>query len=170
MIRRLIILLLILNSSFAQNLPPQSEIKKMNASEKILLYENNIKNPSKAITYSLLLSSYGHKYVGKWRKGLLFTSAEAGFSLLGLYELVSGCMDQINPYGSTNCEISSSAYVFFGLSGFLKIWEIIDAGKEAKTFNRKLYKSIYGEEPPSISLYLEPAYQGVNLTMSYAFD
>ena len=169
MIRRLIILLLIVGCGFAQDLPSQSEIDNMTNSGKILLYERNSKDPYKAIIYSSLLSSYGHKYVGKWRKGLLFTSAEVGFSFLGLYELVSGCIDQINPYGSTNCKISSSSYVFFGLAGFLKIWEIIDAGKEAKKFNRKLYKSIYGKEPPPISFKIQPTYKGTNLTMNYSF-
>ena len=50
------------------------------------------------------------------------------------------------------------------------IWEKIDAGKEVTKYNNKLYKSIFGKEPPSFSLNLQPTYQGANFTMSYAFN
>ena len=46
---------------------------------------------------------------------------------------------------------------------------IIDAQKEVKRYNSRVYKSIFGKEPPSISFNLQPISQGANFTMSYAF-
>ena len=68
----LIIALLIVGSLFGQNLPPQSNITNMTASEKMMLYNMNKKSPARVVTYSFLLGSSGHAYAGNWNKGLLF--------------------------------------------------------------------------------------------------
>ena len=62
----------------------------------------------------------------------------------------------------TGISFAGFAIIFF--------WEKIDAGKEVKKYNRRLYKSIYNQEPPSFSLNLQPTYQGATLTISYAFN
>ena len=50
------------------------------------------------------------------------------------------------------------------------IWQIVDAGKQTKIYNKNLYRKIFGQESPSMSFKLKPTYQGANLTMSYAFN
>ena len=52
----------------------------------------------------------------------------------------------------------------------ISIWDKMDAGQEVVKYNNKLYKLLYGKNPPSFSLNLQPTYQGANLTMSYSLD
>ena len=49
------------------------------------------------------------------------------------------------------------------------IWQIVDAGKETKKYNNNIYRKIFGKEPPSFSLKLQPNYKGANLSMTYSF-
>ena len=64
---------------------------------------------------------------------------------------------------------SALSYATLGF-GLVRILEIVDATKEVKKYNNKLYKQIFGKEPPSFSMKLQPTYQGATLTMSYAFN
>ena len=57
-----------------------------------------------------------------------------------------------------------------GISVLIQIWELIDIGMETKRYNHNLYREIFGKEPPSFSLNLQPTYQGANLTLAYKFD
>ena len=58
-----------------------------------------------------------------------------------------------------------------GVVGFIyfSIKEWTDASKEVHRYNDRIYKEIFGKEPPSFSLNLQPTYQGANLNLSYSF-
>ena len=58
----------------------------------------------------------------------------------------------------------------YNLKDDLSIWERVDVYKEVKKYNNRIYKDIFGKEPPSFSLNLQPTYQGANLTLAYKFD
>ena len=176
---------------FGQNLPPQSEIRKMATSEKMMLYNMNKKSPARAVTYSFLLASSGHAYADNWSRGLLFFGSEIGALTLA-YVFHRKAYDngycergtlQDDGYGCdtggifTNHDVwyPDKEYNIISLSFLASVpiiyfWEKVDAVKEVKKYNKILYKSIYGKEPPSISLNLQPTYQGATLTMSYALD
>ena len=191
-----LILILIAGSLFAQNLPPQSEIREMTTSEKMMLYNMNIKSPARAVTYSFLLGSSGHAYAGNWKRGQLFLASEIGILGLSIFlfdrawaneycqegELKvnylgnSECWDYNNP--SNPCcsgtdpdpKYNTAFNIVLATLPIVYFWDKIDAGKEVKKYNNKLYKSIFGKEPTSIGFKLQPTYQGANLTMSYSLD
>ena len=60
-------------------------------------------------------------------------------------------------------------YTWIICAGIMRTWELVDVLISTNNHNKKLYKSIYGEEPPPISFKLQPTYKGANLTMSYSF-
>ena len=150
---------------FAQSLPPQSDIDKMPASGKMLLYDMNKKSPTWGVINSLLLSSCGHAYAKNWKRGLYFAGAEIGGVVGGL--MLYDIHLFKNRYQPDGHPILS--YLSWTLAGVMRIWEVIDAGKEVKKYNRRVYKTIYGKEPPSFSLNLQPTYKGANLSMTYSF-
>ena len=152
-------------SLFAQYLP---DVSKMSETEKMLVFENNKKSPALGVVSSFLLPSTGHAYSGNWGKGLIFF----GSSFICFYYSINNAFDYSSSPTKTTVELDwnyKSTLTFFLAMGF-RTCEIIDAGKEVKKYNNKLYKSIFGQEPPSFSLKLQPTYQGANLTMSYAFN
>ena len=55
-------------------------------------------------------------------------------------------------------------------SGGIYIFSLIDVYREAKSYNSKLYHSLFKTEPPNISLNLYPTYRGVNLLMSFSVN
>ena len=142
--------------------------------EKQIQYNLYKKNPKTAVLLSLLCPSLGHAYAGNWIRGTPFLVGEsisfAGASIV-LIQSSIGYMLEAEKGNSVNSKgtYNATKWLFFiGVS--ISIWEKIDAGKEVKKYNRRLYKSIYGKEPQSMSFKLQPTYQGVNLTMSYAFE
>ena len=190
-----LIFILTVGGLFAQYLP---DVSKMSETEKMLVYENNKKSPALGVVFSLLLPTAGHAYAGKWGKGLMFLGGEVlcGVFSLGYYskakdkryttcpsyyeeiEGKDGCWNEsydgeiyrVYDVEIPNHEMQRKSFGFLlGYVG-LVVWEKIDAGKEVKKYNKKLYKHIFGKEPPSFSLNLQPTYQGANLTMSYSFD
>ena len=156
----LFIALLIVGSVFAQSLPLQSAIEEMTPSEKYLLYQNMKQDPVENMLRSYLFPTLGHYRINKWKRGQkiyiggLLISLGSGIVLDAI----------IQPD-------ESSGFIYAMIGGVIThIWQIVDAGKETKKYNRRLYKSIYGKEPPPISFKLQPTYKGANLTMSYSFN
>ena len=160
-----IVLLLLFGSLIAQTLPSRATTDKMSDSEKMMLYNMNKKDPSTAIIYSLLLSSAGHAYAGKWGRGLLFTGAQVASVVVA----VATCdFDEYDLWDDT-CYPTGTSYMFYGLAGVIGIWQIFDASKVTKEYNRNVYRSIYLEEPTFWGFNLKPTYKGANLTLSYTF-
>ena len=170
---------LMFGSLFAQYLPDMSD---MNETEKMLVFENNEKHPELGVIFSIFLPTSGHAYAGNWLRGIIFTGSKYS-AIIGGALLPEKCSTTTYPtdtfnstspsYGFTDiykkCETDPISYVLFGLGVVLHWWEIIDAGKEVTRYNDKLYRHIFGKEPPSISFNLQPISNGANLTMSYAF-
>ena len=148
-----------LGGLFAQYLP---DVSQMSETEKMLVFENNKKSPALGVLFSLLLPSTGHAYAGNWREGLFFTAGQASALPIG-FIMCRGAFNDEN----TACEILG--WTSISTMAVLRVWEIIDAGKEVKRYNNNVYRKIFDREPPSFSLNLQPTYQGANLTMSYSF-
>ena len=160
-----LILILMVGSLFAQNLPPQSDIEKMTATEKMMLYNMNQQNPTSNMLASWLVPTLGHYKTGNWKRGAtiyfggLLISFGAG---LGLDYMIE-----------QDGDVTSDDGLFIGWIGgaiISNIWQVADAGIQTKRYNRRLYKSIFGQEPSSIGFKLQPTCQGATLTMSYAFN
>ena len=160
LIRRLIILLLIVGCLFAQKIPSQSIIEGMTPAEKHLLYQNMQQDPVENMVRSYLFPTLGHYKVNNWERGAKIYLGGLLISL-GSGILLESALKQDEPSGFI--------YAMIG-AAITHIWQIVDAGKETKKYNRRLYKSIYGKESPSITINLLPFYQGANITMSYAFN
>jgi len=156
----LIISLLIVRCLFAQYLPSQSELEEMTLAEKIILYQNMQKDPVLIMASSYLLPTLGHYRVNNWERGAkiyfggILISVASGIVLDAVFR-------PSEPYGFI--------YAMIGVP-IIHVWQIVDAGKETKKYNRRLYKTIYGTEPPSIGFNLQPTYKGANLTMTYSFN
>ena len=156
----LLIALLIVGCVFSQNLPLQSEIAKMTHTEKTLLYHNMQQDPLENMVRSYLFPTLGHHRINKWERGAkiyfggLLISVGSGIVLDAVFQ---------------PDEPSGFIYAMIG-GAIAHVWQIVDVGKETKKYNRRLYKTIYGTEPPSIGFNLQPTYKGANLTMTYSFN
>ena len=150
---------------FAQYLPPQSEIVKMSSTEKLMLYNLNKKSPALGVVYGMIVPTLGHAYSNNWKRGIMINSAK-----LSSYILSVIYNDNAFDAGSKRKDYEKKSELFENLFLLILIADVVDSGFEATKYNRKLYKNIFGEEPPSFSLHLQPTYQGANLTMSYAFN
>ena len=154
-----LILILMIGSLFAQYLP---DVSKMSEIEKMHVFAYNKKSPELAIGFTILLPTTGYAYAGNWEKGLLFLGGRIGSLIL----VGVGSHNQtINP-DDKHPEITIGSIGYLSLT----LAELIGVTKEIRIYNNKLYKQIFGKEPPSLSLNLQPTYQGANLTMSYSLD
>ena len=150
-----LILILMLGSLLGENLPPQLAIDKMTSSDKMTLYIIEKKSPAIGVMLSSLMPTAGHLYTAKWRRGLILAVPQVGLLVMGI----------LTPSHDTKTiEIAYSGSAVF------KILELVDARNQVKKYNRNLYKSIFGNELPSIGLTLQPTYKGANLTMFLSFD
>ena len=162
MLRRLTILLLIVGSLFTQNLPPQTDIENMTASERMILYENHNKSIGIAMGLNLFpfpFSSIGFAYIKDWKRGLLYDAA---------YGINLG----IIAYTYDNQILSDKQLgIMLVITNIaLYTYKSYDLFKQTKQYNHNLYKVIMGEAPPKIGFKFQPTYQGANLTMSYSLD
>ena len=162
MIRRqtiLLIALLIVGCVFSQNLPLQSEIAKMTHTEKTLLYHNMQQDPVENMVRSYLFPTLGHHRINKWERGAkiyfggLLISVASGIVLDAVFQ-----------------PTEPSVFIYAMIGGAIThVWQVVDAGKETNKYNRRLYKTIFGTEPPSIGFHFQPTYKGANLSMTYSF-
>ena len=155
----LLLAILTVGCVFAQNLPLQSEIEEMTSSEKILLYQNMQQYPIDNMMRSYFLPTIGHYRVNNWERGAkiyfggILISVGLGISLETVLQ-----------------KNENEGYMYAMIGGVIThIWQIVDAGKETKKYNRRLYKTIYGKEPSPISFKLQSTYNGANISMTYSF-
>ena len=110
---------------------------------------------------SWVFPSMGHAYAGNWRRGGYFVIAEISCLYIALSDYSA------KPQGVLVKDDTISMASSLGLFGLL-IWEKIDAYQEVEKYNNRIYKKIFGKEPPSFSLNLQPTYNGINLSLNYS--
>jgi len=136
------------------------DFEDMSQTEKMLMYNSHIKSPAVGVLFEFLLPTLGHAYAGNWKRGLAFKGAQIGTWII---------IDLLGPSEIGRYTGDEGEYAI-GISVLIQIWELIDIGMETKRYNHNLYREIFGKEPPSFSLNLQPTYQGANLTLAYKFD
>ena len=157
-----LILILIVGSLYAKNLPPQSDIENMTKSERMILYENHNKSIPLAMTLNLALfpfSSICFAYIKDWKRGLLYDAA---------FMINLGIIASLYESSLLSSEALGPMLVVTNIP--LYTYKSYDLFKQTKQYNHNLYKVIMGEAPPKIGFNLQPTYQGANLTMSYSLD
>ena len=176
-----LIILMMVGTIFGQM---KLNYNEMSDFEKIYIYESEKKSPILGIAFSLVLPSSGHAYAGNWKRGLLFKSAEISAFSLSLITSEIAWENGTCPNGyvkddyecyNTNenyvdvepTYLNKVSMVLMASVPVLIIWEFVDVMKSVKKYNHNIFREIFGEEPPSFSLNLQPAYNGANLTLSY---
>ena len=157
-----LILILTVSSLFAQNLPPQSDIENMTASERIILYGNYNKSTGIAMGLTLIpfpFSSICFAYIKDWERGLLYDAA---------FMINLGIIASLYESSLLSAELLGPMLLITNIP--LYTYKSYDLFKQTKQYNHNLYKVIMGEAPPKIGFNLQPTYQGANLTMSYSLD
>ena len=157
-----LILILMVGSLFAQNLPPQSDIENMTASERMILYENHNKSIGIAMGLNLFpfpFSSIGFAYINDWERGLLYNAAYMTNMGIIAFTYESSLLSE---------ELLGPMLLITNIA--LYTYKSYDLLKRTKQYNHNLYKIIMEEETPKIGLNLQPTYQGATLTMSYSFN
>jgi len=137
------------------------DFEDMSDSEKYMVYNSHRKSPTTGVLLEWLLPTLGHAYAGNWKRGLAFKGGQIGFIF---------ALDLVTESDGIFHIATEEIYPFFIGLGLIQIWEFVDVGMETKKYNYKLYREIFGKEPPSFSLNLHPTYQGANLTLAYKFD
>ena len=122
-----------------------------NSQEKLHMYKykhkyNNAKiNPFLNTLYNLIIPTSGHYRIKKWKRGAtIFCSLFFVAKLQKRSE--SHTMDLVMPP------------------------LLLDTFLQTIAYNKNQYRTIFGKEPPSLSMKLQPTYQGAHITMSYAFN
>ena len=111
----------------------QSEIEKMTSSERILLYQTMQQEPIENMVRGYFFPTLGHSRINQWERGAKIYLGGLLISL-GSGILLESALKQDEPSGFI--------YAMIGAT-ITHIWQIVDAGKETKKYNRRLYKSIY---------------------------
>ena len=148
-------LIILFAFSFAQY---GKDFEAMSQTEKMIEYNLSKKDPTATVIFELLLPTSGYAYAGKWPRGLIVRIAQVPMSLLIGGGLVD--MQIIEGGWSTLLGIVATSHILCS----------VDALNQTKKYNHNLYRDIFGKEPPSFSLNLQPTYQGANLTLAYKFD
>lgn len=145
-----------------------SKDEELSETTKSLMYVSQKKSPGTAVIFSLLLTSAGHAYAGKWPRGLLFSLGRIGFGVLAItqgFEEETECSDWI-------CveETKLTEMYYMGIIGIiaLGIVEAVDAYHVTEDYNNKLRERIYSDEHGS-RIQIIPQNNGVNLQYSFDF-
>ena len=148
-----------LGSLFAQ----ESDLSTLNNTEKMLYYQSERLSPTQAVIYQTTFPTLGYAYVNNWEKGIALDVVRIISLAVGINGLKWS--DKKNDY-------NNQPMGYLGLFSFVgvSVYQFIDVYKIAKSYNSKLYHSLFGTNPPEFSLNVQPTYQGANLTMSYAFN
>ena len=164
------IFLLIINLAFSQD-----EI--LSSTEKMLYYNSERLSRGQAIAFELLLPTAGFIYAKDLKRGIFLGVLRAGtiwfsyvyyLSAEGLfYHTTEGeeRYDYRNLYYDIRLE---SRAALFG-AAVLALYSSYRVSKSVDNYNDDLYRSIFGKEPSSFSLNLQPTYQGANLNLAYNF-
>ena len=109
-----------------------------------------------------LFPTWGHSKINKWKRGAKIYIGGLLISMgLGI------AIDAISQKTEDN---DPAGFIYTMLGGAIThIWCIVDVGKQTKIYNENLYRKIYQKEPPTLSLNIQPKYQGANLIMTYSF-
>ena len=142
----------------------------------MMLYENQKKKPATAVIWSVLIPSAGHAYAKNWGKGLLFAAGRIG---LVVFAITQGIEEKQSSreesgdyyyYGEYEYRVEANSTYYVGLLGStaLGIWEMLDAAKEVKKYNRNLHNQLFPGQP-YIGLHMAPMNRGGKLMLSYNF-
>ena len=124
------------------NVSPNSQVKLHMYKHK---YNNAKINPFLNTLYNLIIPTSGHYRIKKWKRGAtIFCSLFLVAKLQKRSE--SHTMDLVMPP------------------------LLLDTFLQTIAYNKNQYRTIFGKEPPSFSMKLQPILQGANLAMSYAFN
>ena len=166
-----ILLTLIISCSLSYGQYYGKDFKDMSQSEKIMMYNSYNKSPALGILYEALLPTAGYAYSGNWVDGVKLKGIQiSGLITINWIMTESGLIGYDTNSGMLD---DSSDEVILSELGFLvltQIYSYYSITKKVKKYNQNLYREIFGKEPPSFSLNLQPTYQGANLTLAYKFD
>ena len=163
--KRALSLILLVSFSFSQ-------FKNLSDNEKLIYYESHKKNPGVSAAYWLLFPSLGHFYLEDYKKGKLYIVAN--ILAVGIPTSFAIATDTSlggntkNIYGTKTNEDDLLWHILVSY-GIVRTIELFDVISSTKKYNEKLYKNIFGKEPPSISLNLQPTFKGANLNLTYSF-
>jgi hypothetical protein len=138
------------------------DFEDMSQSEKIMMYGQFKKSPALGLLYEVLIPTAGYAYAGKWERGIMVKALQWGGSFA--IGAVSGSIFRQGGFKD------KEEYFFLASLMIIKIYTCYDASEQINKYNHNLYRDIFGKEPPSFSLNLQPTYQGANLTLAYKFD
>jgi hypothetical protein len=142
---------LIISCSLSYGQYSAKDFEDMSQTEKMMMYNSYKKTPILAVGLEIV-PTLGYAYANNWSKGLFNYSV--GVLCIVIINSVTDGTQQGNVMMLNTLVISA----FF------------DVYKETKKYNNRVYRDIFGKEPPSFSLNLQPTYQGANLTLAYKFD
>ena len=126
-----LIFILMLGMVFGQDI----DETLLNNTEKMILYHAERKNPSTAVIFEGFFPTAGYAYSGKWKEGLLHRSLSLGMIFGGL----------------NNMGANGEGKRLVVLGSIYSIWILFDVAKKTRQYNDKLYKNIFGTEPPPIN-------------------
>ena len=157
-----LIFILMVGNLFAQ------DIQKLSDTEKMIYFEKDKKSALTAVALEVIMPSGGYNYLNKINyKNVTFSLTRFG---LEVGSLISLSLAQHETDYETFAVYEITGFIFFGGYSLLTLIQMHDLINKTEKYNINLYKQIFGKEPPSFSLNLQPTYQGANLTMSYAFN
>jgi hypothetical protein len=135
------------------------------------MYNTFDKSPALSTVFSIILPTSGHAYAGNWKRGIkiIAYSALIGTSMGVISDALFYEGDERNCESGCRQNDGPSIGAAFGL-GISYLFSVFDTSRVTREYNHNLYREIFGKEPPSFSLNLQPTYQGANLTLAYKFD
>lgn len=164
---------------------PLTQSSSMTYSRQMLTYQNQKRSQGSAVISSIILPTAGHAYAGNWGRGLLFFATEIGLLILAntagidrecetytynRFQYSSSGNYEHVPYSYVQCSRKHNPLFFVGIAGSIvtRLIEIIDAGKEVKRFNLKLYNRLFLSQS-DFGLNIRPHKDGANLLLAYNF-
>ena len=138
------------------------DFEDMSQTEKMMMYGQFKKSPEWAIGLSFFPLA-GYIYTENIARGLLISIPKMLVLAAPYLPLAFGQDDELEGFRLVRT-ITWDAIII------LQLIEVYDVYSLTKTYNRRVYREIFGKEPPSFSLNLQPTYQGANLTLAHKFD
>ena len=128
-----LIIILMLGSLFAQ----ESDLSTLNNTEKMLYYQSERLSPTQAVIYQTTFPTLGYAYVNNWEKGIALDVVRIISLAVGINGLKWS--DKKNDY-------NNQPMGYLGLFSFVgvSVYQFIDVYKIAKSYNSKLYHSLFG--------------------------
>ena len=121
------------------------------------MYNSYNKSPALGVFFEILLPTSGYAYSSNWGRGFIVKGCQGGL-------FVGAILLNLNSE-STSDENRNLNTALIG-SVVIQLYSYFDVAKQTRNYNRNLYREIFGKEPPSFSLNLQPTYQGAHLTLA----